>query len=227
MREYPGEGLEAGTGPDARRLGNAAWCGIVPEAVGGGLWYREGQGPAVQFSFRDRIRPEIRALVQGLSARGIGVEMVTGDRSEPAAQVAREAGINLWHSGVSPTGKVDYLRNLQGHDLKALMVGDGLNDAAALALAHVSIAPGDASDVSQLAADIVMRGDSLEPLLEAVDVARKAKWLVLQNFAVAALYNVAAIPLAAFGMVSPAVAAATMASSSLLVTLNALRLVRP
>jgi Cu2+-exporting ATPase len=152
---------------------------------------------------------------------------VTGDRSGPAAQIAREAGINLWHAGVSPTGKTDYLRNLQGHGLKALMVGDGLNDAAALALAHVSVAPGNASDVSQLAADIVMRGDGLAPLLEAVDVARKAKWLVLQNFAVAALYNVAAIPLAAFGLVSPAVAAATMASSSLLVTLNALRLARP
>lgn len=227
VREYPGEGLESGIGPDARRLGNATWCGIVPEAVGGGLWYREGKGPAVQFIFQDHIRPEIPALVQGLSARGIGVEMVTGDRNGPAQQIAREAGIHLWHAGVSPAGKVDYLRNLQRHDLRALMVGDGLNDAAALALAHVSVAPGAATEVSQLAADIVLRGDSLAPLLEAVDVARKAKRLVLQNFAVAALYNIAAIPLAALGLVSPAVAAATMASSSLLVTLNALRLVRP
>jgi Cu2+-exporting ATPase len=181
----------------------------------------------VRFAFHDHIRPESAALVRGFAERDIGVEMVTGDRTAPAAEIARAAGIALWRAGVSPAGKAAYLKGLQDHDLKVLMVGDGLNDAAALALAHVSVAPGSATDVSQLAADMVLRGDSLAPLLEAVDVARKAKILVLQNFAVAALYNVAAIPLAALGLVSPAIAAATMASSSLLVTLNALRLVRP
>lgn len=227
VREYPGLGLEAGMGADARRLGSGAWCDIPGDTKDSTLWFRHGSGPAVQFAFRDRIRPEVRALMQGLGQRGIGVEMLTGDRPAPAAQIAREAGIRQWHAGVTPTGKADHLKRAQSHDLKTLMVGDGLNDAAALALAHVSVAPGAASDVSQLAADMVLRGDSLLPLLEAVDVARKAKRMVMQNFAVAALYNVAAIPLAALGLVSPAVAAATMASSSLLVTLNALRLVRP
>ena len=221
VREYPGQGLEAGT----RRLGSAAWCD-VPGKEESTLWFRDGDGPGVQFSFRDRIRPEVHSLVEGLGGRGINVEMVTGDRNDPAAQIAHEAGIGRWRAGINPAGKADYLRRMQSYGLKALMVGDGLNDAAALALAHVSIAPGSASDVSQLAADMVLRGDSLLPLLEAVDVARKAKRLVLQNFALAALYNVAAIPLAAFGLVSPAIAAAAMASSSLLVTLNALRLVR-
>jgi len=106
------------------------------------------------------------------------------------------------------------------------MVGDGLNDAAALALAHVSIAPGTAVDVSQLAADMVLRGNGLMPIAEAIDVARKARSLVLENFALAALYNMIAIPVAALGFVSPLIAAAAMAASSLVVTLNALRLAR-
>jgi Cu2+-exporting ATPase len=104
------------------------------------------------------------------------------------------------------------------------MVGDGINDAGALALAYVSIAPGTATDISQRAADMVLRGSSLSPLVEAFDVARKARRLVVQNFILAGLYNAAAIPLAALGLVTPLVAAAAMASSSLLVTLNALRL---
>jgi len=105
-----------------------------------------------------------------------------------------------------------------------LMVGDGINDAAALAMAHVSLAPGTATDISQRASDMVLRGTELAPILEALDVSRRARRLVLQNFALAVAYNVTAIPMAALGLVTPLIAAATMAGSSLLVTLNALRL---
>jgi Cu2+-exporting ATPase len=104
------------------------------------------------------------------------------------------------------------------------MVGDGLNDTGALALADVSIAPGTAADVSQLAADFILRGDSLMPIVESIDVARKARRLVNQNFLFAAVYNVAAVPLAMLGLVSPLLAAFMMAGSSLAVTVNALRL---
>lgn len=227
VQEYPGQGLESGTGDGARRLGSAAWCHVAAPAAGSELWFRDGATPPVRFAFRDRIRPESRALVQGLSERGIGVEMLTGDRAAPAAEIARNAGIALWQAGVGPQEKAARMNTLRSHGLKALMVGDGLNDAGALALAHVSVAPGTAADVSQMASDMVLRGESLTPLLEAVDVARKARRLVQQNFALAALYNLTAIPMAAMGLVSPLVAAATMAGSSLLVTLNALRLVRP
>jgi len=224
VREYPGEGLDA---DGDRRLGSAAWCGVAAGGGGSELWFRDGAAPPVRFVFSDRIRPESQALVQGLTDRGIRVEMLTGDRADPAARIAEEAGIAHWRAGIGPTAKGDHLKTVQREGRKALMVGDGLNDAGALALAHVSVAPGTAADVSQMAADMVLRGDSLAPLLEAVDVARKSRRLVLQNFAMAALYNLTAIPLAAMGMVSPLVAAATMAGSSLLVTLNALRLVRP
>ena len=141
-------------------------------------------------------------------------------------KTALEIGISVWQAGMKPADKVARLERLRGDGRRVLMVGDGLNDAAALALAHVSIAPGSAADVSQLASDMVLRSEALLPILEAIGVARKARVLVLENFAVAALYNLVAIPLAAFGLVTPLLAAATMSSSSLLVSLNALRLAR-
>jgi len=106
------------------------------------------------------------------------------------------------------------------------MVGDGLNDAAALSLAHVSISPGTAVQASQTAADMILQGESLGPIVEAVDVARRARSLVFQNFAFSAIYNVLAVPLAALGMVTPLIAAVAMSGSSLIVMLNALRLAR-
>jgi Cu2+-exporting ATPase len=99
-----------------------------------------------------------------------------------------------------------------------------LNDAAALAVAHVSISPGTAADASQAAADMVLQGENLAPIIEAIDVARAARRLVLQNFAFAALYNALAVPLAAMGLVTPLVAAVAMSASSLIVMANALRL---
>jgi Cu2+-exporting ATPase len=160
-----------------------------------------------------------------LAGRHIALEMLTGDHAQPAARIAAQAGIARWRADVGPTDKAARMAALRQQGHRVLMVGDGLNDAGALALAHVSIAPGSAADVSQRAADLVLRGDTMTPIVEAVDVARAARRLVLQNFAFAAAYNVAAVPLAALGLVTPLVAAIAMAGSSLVVTLNALRLV--
>lgn len=224
VQETPGAGLEARIDGRTLRLGNAAWCGMPAAAQGSVLWFRDGETAPVRFDFEDRIRPESRAMLDALRARGIAVEMLTGDREEPAARLAIEANIARWHAHVGPKEKAARLEELRRTGHRALMVGDGLNDAGALALAHVSIAPGSAADVSQLAADMVLRGESMTPIVEALDVSRKARRLVLQNFAFAALYNLTAIPLAVFGIVSPLIAAFTMAGSSLIVTLNALRL---
>jgi Cu2+-exporting ATPase len=224
VRETPGAGLESREGGVTQRLGSAAWCGAPDEGHAGDLWFRSGEGAPVRFRFRDAIRPESRAMLAALAKRGIALEMLTGDQIEPAAAIAAAAGIAIWHAGVGPKDKVARLEILRAQGRRVLMVGDGLNDAAAMAMAHISIAPGSAADVSQLAADMVLRGGGLEPLVEALDVARKSRRLVLQNFAIAILYNAVAIPLAAMGLVTPLIAAATMAGSSLLVTLNALRL---
>jgi Cu2+-exporting ATPase len=106
------------------------------------------------------------------------------------------------------------------------MIGDGLNDAPALAAASVSMSPGTAAGASQAAADFIYLGEALAPVVEAVDVSRKARRLMLQNFAFAALYNLFAAPLAAFGFVTPLIAALAMSGSSVFVTLNAMRLAR-
>ena len=226
LREVAGCGLESTVDGKITRLGNAAWCGMEGVAQGGELWFRDGDAPPVRFLFRDHIHPETRATLADLAARHIAIEMLTGDHAQPAARIAAQAGILHWQADVGPKDKAARMQALRAQGHRVLMVGDGINDAGALALAHVSIAPGSAADVSQHAADLVLRGNSMAPIVEAVDVARKARRLVLQNFAFAAVYNIAAIPLAAFGLVTPLIAALAMAASSLVVTLNALRLAR-
>jgi Cu2+-exporting ATPase len=223
--ETAGAGLSATVEGVTCRLGSASWCGLTQPAQGSELWFREGDAAPIRLEFHDRIRPDTKTTVDDLKARGIAVEMLTGDRAEPAMQTARQAGIADWKASVDPAEKAAHMQMLRARGSRVLMVGDGLNDAGALAMAHVSIAPGSAADVSQRAADMVLRGDSMAPIVEAVDVARKARRLVMQNFAFAAVYNLAAVPLAAAGMVTPLIAAAAMAASSLIVTLNALRLV--
>jgi len=226
VSEIPGSGLEAIVAGRMHRLGNAAWCGLAHEALPGELWFRDGDATPVRFLFRDHIRPETRATLEQLSARHVALEMLTGDHAQPARKIAEQAGIARWTADVGPKDKAARMEALRRDGHRVLMVGDGINDAGALALAHVSIAPGSATDVSQRAADLVLRGDTLAPIVEAIDVARKARRLVLENFAFAALYNLCAIPLAALGLVTPLIAAVAMAGSSLIVTLNALRLAR-
>jgi Cu2+-exporting ATPase len=222
VREVAGQGLEYGEGPERERLGSATWCG-----AGGSdyqLWYRRGAEVPVGLKFQDQLRADSAEVVHELRSRDIQVEMLSGDNPVIAARIATEAGIHFWRAGVTPQNKAERLRSLNRQGHRVLMVGDGINDAAAMAMAHVSIAPGTATDISQRTSDMVLRGNDLAPILEALDVSRKARRLVLQNFALAIVYNVTAIPLAAMGLVTPLIAAATMAGSSLLVTLNALRL---
>jgi len=226
VREEAGSGLEAKGDGVTERLGNATWCGAREVAHASELWFRTGDNPPVRFSFGDRLRADSADTVRALESRGLAVEMLTGDAEAPAAMSAKKAGIAHWLARVTPTEKAARIAALKAQGHRVLMIGDGINDAGALAQAHVSIAPGSAVGVSQLAADMILRGDALFQVAEAVGVARKARVLVLENFALAGLYNLIAIPVAAFGLVTPLIAAAMMASSSLLVTLNALRLAR-
>jgi Cu2+-exporting ATPase len=227
VHEVPGSGLEAVVDGVKERLGSAAWCDVSAAAQSSELWYRRGDLPPVCFRFHDEIRPETSELIAKLKSRGIAVHMLTGDRTVVAEKLAAMAGVDHWQAEVDPEAKASFLEKLRNDGRKVLMVGDGINDAGALALAHVSIAPGTAADVSQRASDMILRGASLLPIVEAVDVARLARRLVNQNFALAVLYNVLAIPMAAAGLATPLVAAACMAGSSLIVTVNALRLARP
>jgi len=152
------------------------------------------------------------------------VELLSGDRAEVTAKVAGQLGIAHWRAGVDPTAKTAHLQALGREGRRVLMVGDGLNDAPALAAAHVSASPSTAADISQTAADAVFQGQRLGAVLELLAVARKAERLVRQNMVLSIGYNVLAVPLAMLGMVTPLIAAVTMSSSSLLVVGNALRL---
>ena len=139
-------------------------------------------------------------------------------------RLAEELGIRKWRAGARPADKIARLEELESEGRKIAMIGDGLNDAPALRAAHVSISPADAADVSQTAADFIFQGMQLAPIVEAVDVARKSRRLVFENFGLALAYNAIAVPLAVAGYVTPLVAAIAMSSSSITVTLNSLRL---
>lgn len=174
--------------------------------------------------FADRLRPDAVATVAALQARGLAVELLSGDREATVAEVARQAGIATWRAGCLPTEKCARLEELAAAGRKVLMVGDGLNDAPALALCHASMSPSHGAEISQTAADFVFQGHGLRAVLVALQTARRADALVKQNIALAAVYNVIAVPIALFGLVTPLIAAVAMSSSSIVVTLNALRL---
>lgn len=222
-RESPGEGIEAGR----MRLGRRSFAAPACDDAGDGaaeLWFSNGEAPPVRFAFVDTLRVDASRAVAALRARGIAVELISGDRPIAVEAAAREAGIERWSSGASPSDKTQRLAALRAEGKKPLMIGDGLNDAAALAAAYASASPGTALEASQAASDIVLQGANLMPLVEAIDVAKMARARALENLRFSALYNVVAAPLAAAGFLTPLIAALAMSGSSLVVTLNALRL---
>ena len=139
-------------------------------------------------------------------------------------RIAAEIGIDTWRAELKPADKIAWLDQRAAEGRKVLMIGDGLNDAPALAAAHASMSPASAADISQRAADFVFQGEKLAPILDAIGTAKQARSMALQNFAVALVYNVVCVPLAMAGMVTPLIAAIAMSTSSILVTANAARL---
>ena len=157
---------------------------------------------------------------------GCSVRLLSGDREEVVAAAAAELGIEDWRGACRPDDKIAELAALAEAGHRVAMVGDGINDAPALRAAHVSMSPASATDIAQNAADLVFQGERLMPVADALALARRVRRRVLQNFALALGYNLLAVPLAIAGLVTPLVAAIAMSSSSILVTLNALRLRR-
>ena len=230
VQEHTGDGLSTQVDGKVLRLGRRAWCGIDDTAETAApddameLWLSGPDFPPQRFVFRDTPRPDAAAVIAELQRRGIAVELLSGDRSDVAARLAEELGIAVWRGDCRPADKIARLEALAAEGRTTAMIGDGLNDAPALAAAFASLSPADAADISQIAADIVFQGDRLAPLVETLDTARRAKRLVLQNFALAILYNLIAVPIAVAGYVTPLIAAVAMSSSSIIVTANAMRL---
>ncbi|MEQ8967937.1 MAG: heavy metal translocating P-type ATPase [Azospirillaceae bacterium] len=232
VREVPGSGLALDTDDGEVRLGSATFCGVVPppgeDAAEGGpeLWLARPGAAPVRFAFLDAPRADAAEVVAALTARGLPVSLFSGDRAGPVEAVAGRLGIADRRARMTPADKAEALADLGRQGRTVLMVGDGLNDAPALAAAAVSLSPSSAADISQTAADAVFQGDALAPVIEALDVARRADRLVRQNFALAFVYNLVAVPVALAGLVTPLIAAVCMSGSSVLVVANALRLGR-
>ena len=222
VAEHHGLGLEWGE----IRLGSARFCGVAdaPQDGRSELWLARPDHRPVRFAFADRVRPGAAAVIADLMHRGLGVELLSGDRDHAVARMAGECGIDDWRAEVSPAEKAERLAGLARAGRRVLMVGDGLNDAPALATAHASISPATASEAAQNAADAIFQGESLTAVLEILSVSRSAERTMRQNLALALVYNLAAVPLAIAGVVTPLIAAVAMSSSSLLVIGNALRL---
>lgn len=229
VTDLPGKGLEAKIDGLTVRLGSRAWCGDETAAPqdheGLELWLAvEGHTP-VCFTFTDALRADAAQVIAALKARGMRVGLLSGDRAEAVKPVAATLGIDEYRAGLSPVEKYEYLEAVRAEGHKVLMAGDGLNDAPVLARADVSLSPGGAVDIAQNTADIVFMGDHLAPVLTAYRMAGRTQRLVKQNFALAVLYNIIAVPLAVGGLVTPLIAALAMSGSSLLVVTNSFRLV--
>ncbi len=224
VSEHAGLGLEGLIDGRPARLGSAEWVGLDGEGGGGAsLWYGEEGREPVPLNFEDQLHEDAHNTVSALRARGLGIEIVSGDREEAVTSAAAALGITDYTAGASPQDKTRRLEALSAQGRKVLMVGDGLNDAGALALAHASLAPGGAMDVSRSASDAVYSGEGLSAILKVLRLSGTARSRMLQNFALAALYNVIAVPIAVAGLVTPLVAAIAMSASSIIVTLNAMR----
>lgn len=226
VKEYPGKGLEGKYEDKAIRLGSRNWCGDkdAPATEKLELWLHvENQAP-VPFYFTDHLRDDASHVISKLKQADLEPVMLSGDRQSVANKIARESSIEKIYAEATPVQKSELLESLKNKGHKVLMVGDGLNDAPVLAGADVSMAPGTAIDMAQNAADIVFMGDKLAPVYQAYKTARESQKLVKQNFALAVLYNIVAVPLALGGLVTPLIAAIAMSGSSLLVIANSFRL---
>jgi Cu2+-exporting ATPase len=228
--EIPGDGIVAEIKGQTVRLGRKAFAAPddpTPHDAPAGasvIWYKAGAAPAVALYFRDALRSDAAEAVARLEALGLPTHLLSGDAPQAVAQAARDAGMARFEGALSPADKIARIKALSDAGAKPLMIGDGLNDAAALASAYVSAAPGGAVDATQAAADIIVQGEHLSALADAILVARQARRRVVENIGFSMLYNVLAVPAAMAGFITPLIAALAMAGSSLVVTLNALRI---
>lgn len=198
----------------------------LPDALHTWLLLANEQIPLAWIALVDEVRPDAAVLIQRLKARGIAVELLSGDQSGAVAQLAQQLGIDDYIAGAKPGDKLSHLSLRQAAGDRVLMIGDGINDVPVLAGANVSVAMASASDLAQTRADSVLLNDRLEVIADALDIARRTKGIITQNLRFSLAYNLLALPLAAAGMIPPWLAAIGMTASSLIVIFNALRLTK-
>lgn len=226
IQEFVGSGMVGHYNNKIIKFGKRSWCEVESECetTGPELWLNIDNIEFYKFTFNDEIRPDADVIISKLQKSGFNTVLLSGDRNEEVKRIAEIVGIQTFYAEKSPTEKFEVLESLKHSGNKVLMVGDGLNDAPVLAGADVAMAPGSAIDLTQNAADIVFLGKNLSPVLWAINTAKQSQILVRQNFIMAIIYNIFAIPLAFFGYVTPLIAALAMSGSSILVVANSFRL---
>ncbi len=223
LEEIPGYGTKGVWQGKPVKLGRAAWVGASPLASTA-TYLKLGQGDPLAFRFKDATRDGAAETVKALQEAGKEVILLSGDTAPAVEALAEELNIAKWAAEALPQDKVSRIQDLTQRGHKVLMVGDGLNDTAALSAAHVSISPATALDAARVASDIVLLGNELTPIADAISTAQSATKRIRENFQIATVYNVIAVPIAIVGLATPLVAALAMSASSITVSLNALRL---
>jgi len=232
IHEVPGYGVEGTLDGRRVRLGRAEWAGQLVDAdaakaiAQSGLAFAREGGEAAGFTLSETLRPGAADAVSALDGQGMGIELLSGDSAAAVKAIAGTVAIDRVRAHATPATKIARIKELQTEGHRVLMVGDGLNDAPALAAGHVSMAPASASDIGRMAADFVFTRDTMMSVPFAREVSIKAGKLVRQNFGLAVIYNCIAVPLAVMGMVTPLIAALAMSGSSIVVVSNSMRLAR-
>ena len=226
VKEHAGKGLEGMVNGKKVRLGRDTWCGYKdnPTEALPHVGLSISGKPVPRFYFADDLKADAAETIEVLHKRGIKTMLLSGDKTAVVNTVAHDAGIEEAKAELTPIEKHEVLEKAQASGYRVLMVGDGLNDAAVMAAANVSMAPSTALEITQNTADIVFTGNRLQPVAYTHRIAQRAQALVKQNFGLAICYNFIAVPLAFMGFVTPMVAAIAMSLSSLCVILNAFRL---
>ncbi|NKQ10768.1 heavy metal translocating P-type ATPase [Pseudomonas sp. SST3] len=233
VESIPGLGLQGTVAGRTLRIGQpefvaTGYAGTAPAIPGGqGQWLLLGDthGPLAWLVLNDRLREDAPELLRACKQRGWKTVLLSGDSSPMVGEIARELNIEDAHGGMTPTDKLAHLQRLQAEGCRVLMLGDGVNDAPVLAAADISVAMGTATDLAKTSADAVLLSNRLGSLVQAFTVARRSRRIIIENLAWASLYNGLILPFAAIGWVTPLWAALGMSAISLLVVLNAMRLI--
>lgn len=224
-----GHGITALVDGVRYRIGSARWLGLDPAQERGrglAIYLADERQVLARFNLEDTLRPDARALIAAFKAAGLQTTVLTGDSSLQADEIARELGVDELVKGVSPDGKLAYLKAREAQGDISIMVGDGINDAPVLAGAHASFAMAGGTDLAKNSADAILLADDLSRLLEARVLAMRTRKIIIENFAWSIGYNLLVLPLAACGWLPPYLAAAGMSLSSLIVVTNSMRLNR-
>ncbi|UAK70556.1 heavy metal translocating P-type ATPase [Aeromonas enteropelogenes] len=211
------------------RIGSAGWLGLGDDLAsprGLAIYLADEQQVLARFELEDTLRPDAKALIAAFKAAGLQTTILTGDSSAQADEIARELGVDELIKGVTPDGKLAYLKGREADGEISIMVGDGINDAPVLAGAHASFAMAGGTDLAKNSADAILLADDLNRLLDARALALRTRKIIIENFAWSIGYNLLVLPLAASGWLPPYLAAAGMSLSSLIVVTNSMRLNR-